>query len=94
MTYEELKQLADKVGIAIKLENPKARYACYFFAGESSEDEKLTSSATVRATPVDMIAAIDSLLDSLEESGVSKDAILMGFLKKGSLAEQKEKERW
>lgn len=27
MTDEELKELASKVGMAIKLENPKARYA-------------------------------------------------------------------
>lgn len=90
MTDKELKQLADKVGMAIRLENPKARYACFFFAGESSEDEMLRTSATVKATPMDMLAAIDGLLNNLEEMGVSKDGILTGFLKKGSLAEQKE----
>lgn len=92
MTDEELKQLADKVGMAIKLENPKARFACFFFAGESSEDEMLQSTVTVKATPVDMFTAIDSLLDNLEKSGVSRDAVLMNLLKKGPI--QKEKERW
>jgi len=92
MTDEELRQLTDKVGIAIKLENPKARYACFFFAGESSEDEELRSSATVKATPMDMLAAIDGLLNDLEESGVSRDTVLMNLLKKGPV--QKEKERW
>lgn len=92
MTDEELRQLADKVGMAIKLENPKARYACYFFTGKSSEDETLRSSVTVKATPIDMLAAIDSLLGKLEEMGVSRDGTLMNLLKKGPL--DGEKERW
>lgn len=92
MTGEEIRQLADKVGIAIKLENPKARYACFFFADESSEDETLQTTATVKATPMDMLAAIDSLLGNLEETGVPRDGILMNLLKKGPI--QGEKERW
>lgn len=92
MTDEELKQLATKVGMAIKLENPNARYVCFFFAGESSKDDTLRTSATVKAKPMDWLAAIDSLLEDLEETGVSRDAVLAGLLKQGSIGEKKE--RW
>lgn len=91
MTDEELKELASKVGMAIKLENPKARYACFFFAGEWSND-MLKSSATIHSTHVDWIAVIDALLDELEEAGLKRDAVLMGMLKKGSIGEKAE--RW
>lgn len=92
MTDEELKDLSNKVGTAIRLENPKARFVCFFFAGRSSEDDTLRTSAAVKATPVDWIAAIDQLLDDLEEAGVSRDAVLTGMLKQGSIGEKKE--RW
>lgn len=92
MTDEELKELASKVGMAIKLENPKARYACFFFAGESSEDKTLQSSVAIHSTPEDWIAAIDSLLDDLEEEGIPRDAVLADMLKQGSIG--KKAERW
>lgn len=85
MTDEELKELASKVGMAIKLENPKARYACFFFAGESSEDKTLRTSATVKSSPMDWIAVIDALLLDLEEEGINRDAVLTGMLKQGSI---------
>lgn len=91
MTDEELEELASKVGMAIKLENPKARYACFFFAGESSNN-MLQSSATIHSTPVDWIAAIDALLYDLEEAGLKRDAVLMGMLKNGPIGEKAE--RW
>lgn len=90
MTDEELKTLVDKVDIAIKLENPKARYACYFFAGESSKDDKLRTSAAVKATPVDMLAAIDGLLNDLEKAGVSRNVVLINLLSNGPI----QKECW
>ena len=92
MTDEELKELANKVGMAIKLENPKARYACFFFAGESSEDETLRTSATVKSSPMDWLAVIDALLDDLEEKGFKRDAVLMGMLKQGPIGGKAE--RW
>jgi len=92
MTDEELKELASKVGMTIKLENPKARYACFFFAGESSEDKTLRTSATVKSSPMDWIAAIDALLDDLEEEGLKRDAVLTGMLKQGPIG--REAERW
>ena len=92
MTDEELKELANKVGMAIKLENPKARYACFFFAGESSEDKTLRTSATVKSSPMDWLAVIDALLDDLEEEGLSRDAVLTGILKKGPIGGKVE--RW
>lgn len=91
MTDDELRQLTDKVGIAIRLENPKARYACFFFAGESSKDEMISSSVTVKATPMDMLAAIDGLLDALEEEGLSRDGILTSFLKNGPIEGDRER---
>lgn len=92
MTDEELKELARKVGMAIKLENPKARYVCFFFAGESSEDKTLRTSSTVKSSPMDWIAVIDALLNDLEEEGIKRDAVLTGMLKQGSICE--EAERW
>lgn len=92
MTDEELKTLANKVGMAIKLENPKARYACFFFAGESSKDDMLRTSATVKSSPMDWIAVIDHLLGDLEEEGVPRDAVLAGMLKQGPIGGKKE--RW
>lgn len=92
MTDEELRELASKVGMAIKLENPKARYACFFFAGESSEDKTLRTGATLRSSPMDWIAVIDALLDDLEEAGLKRDAILIDMLKKGPIGEKAE--RW
>ena len=92
MTDEELKELASKVGMAIKLENPKARYACFFFAGESSEDKTLRTSATVKSSPMDWIAVIDALLLDLEEEGLNRDAVLTGMLKQGSIG--KKAEHW
>ena len=91
MTDEEIKELANKVGMAIKLENPKARYACFFFAGESSNDT-LKSSVTIHSTPVDWLAVIDALLVDLEEEGLKRDAVLMGMLKQGPIS--REAERW
>ena len=92
MTEEELKELASKVGMAIKLENPKARYACFFFASESSEDKTLRTSATVKSSPMDWIAVIDALLDDLEEEGINRDAVLIGMLKQGPIGGKAE--RW
>ena len=92
MTDEELKELASKVGMAIKLENPKARYACFFFAGESSEDKTLRTSATVKSSPMDWIAVIDALLLDLEEEGINRDAVLTGMLKQGTIGGKTE--RW
>ena len=85
MTDEELKELANKVGMAIKLENPKARYACFFFAGELSEDETLRTSTTVKSSPMDWLAAIDALLGALEEEGIPRDGVLASFLKNGPI---------
>ena len=90
MTDEELKELASKVGMAIKLENPKARYVCFFFAGESSEDKTLRTSATVKSSPMDWIAVIDALLLDLEEEGLNRDAVLTGMLKQGSIGKKTE----
>ena len=92
MTDEELKELANKVGMAIKLENPKARYACFFFAGESSEDKTLRTSATVKSSPMDWLAVIDALLDDLEKQGLKRDAVLIGMLKEGPISGKAE--RW
>ncbi len=92
MTDEELKELANKVGMAIKLENPKARYVCFFFAGESSEDETLRTSVTVKSSPMEWLAVIDALLDDLEEEGLKRDAVLMGMLKQGPIGGKAE--RW
>ena len=92
MTDEELKELASKVGMAIKLENPKARYACFFFAGESSEDKTLRTSATVKSSPMDWIAVIDALLLDLEEEGLNRDAVLTGMLKQNSI--NKKTKHW
>lgn len=90
MTDKELKELAKKVSMAIKLENPKARYVCFFFAGESSND-MLQSSVTTHSTPVDWIAAIDALLDGLEEEGIPRDVVLASFLKNGPIRGEKER---
>lgn len=90
MTDKELKELAKKVDMAIKLENPKARYACFFYAGQSSNDT-LQSCVTIHSTPVDMIAAIDSLLDALEEEGIKRDGILTSFLKHGPIGGDRER---
>ena len=92
MTDEELKELASKVGIAIKLENPKARYACFFFAGESSKGKTFRTSATVKSSPMDWSAVIDALLDDLEEEGIKRDAVLIGMLKQGPIGGKAE--RW
>lgn len=89
MTDEELKELASKVGMVIKLENPEARYVCFFYAGQSSNDT-LQSSVAIHSTPVDWIAAIDSLLDILEEEGIPRDGVLASFLKNGPFGGEKE----
>ena len=91
MTDKELNELANKVSMAIKLENPKARYVCFFYAGQSSSDT-LQSSVAIHSTTVDWIAAIDSLLDALEEEGLKRDAVLMGMLKQGPIGGKVE--RW
>lgn len=90
MTDKELKELANKVDMAIRLENPKARYVCFFYAGQSSNDT-LKSTVTIHSTPVDMIAAIDSLLDALEEEGIQRDGILTSFLKNGPIGGDRER---
>ena len=92
MTDEELKELASKVGMAIKLENPKARYACFFFAGGPSEDKTLRTSSTIKSSPMDWIAVINALLDDLEEVGIKRDAVLTEMLKQGSIT--RKTERW
>ena len=76
--------------MAIKLESPKARYACFFFAGESSEDKTLRTSATVKSSPMDWIAVIDALLLDLEEEGINRDAVLTGMLKQGTIGGKTE----
>ena len=90
MTDDELKELAKKVDMAIRLENPKARYVCFFYTGQSSNDT-LHSTVTIHSTPVDMIAAIDSLLDALEEEGIQRDGILTSFLKNGPIGGDRER---
>lgn len=90
MTDKELKELSDKVSMAIKLENPEARFIVFLYA-DGEDRETLQSTCTASCTIADQLAAIDSLLSSLEENdGIDRAKLLGSILAHGPATISKE----
>lgn len=79
MTDKELKELSNKVRMAIELEAPQARFIVFFFAGER-KDETLRTTCAARCKIEDELGAIDSLINNLEEDMKIDRAKLLGSM--------------
>lgn len=75
MTDEELKNVAKKIGPAIRLENPKVEYICFLSYGEDPK-RKMLQTITTHATEESMVAAIIALKGMLEARGFDMKGML------------------
>lgn len=91
MTDKELMELSNKVRLAIKLENPDARFIVFLFAG-GEEEETLHQTVVASCGVQEQIAVIDSILSHLEEEeGIDRAKLLGSMITHGSATIHKEK---